>query len=162
MQISNGYKAGLIGAITKLHAEYYAQTVGFGSAFEAVVATGLAEFIPRLSNDKNQIWHIHEGETLRASIAIDGEHLGKNKAHLRWFIVDESLQGKGIGAKLLKTAINFCDAKGFKTCDLWTFEGLDAARHLYENHGFVLEEKSSGDQWGKLVQEQRFRRYAPE
>ena len=34
--------------------------------------------------------------------------------------------------------------------------GLDAARKLYEQHGFVLMEEYPGDQWGKQVLEQKF------
>jgi len=41
---------------------------------------------------------------------------------------------------------------------LWTFQGLDAARRLYEAHGFVLVEQWSGDQWGQAMVEQRFER----
>jgi hypothetical protein len=37
-----------------------------------------------------------------------------------------------------------------------TFEGLDAARHLYEKNGFRLAEQQRGIQWGREVNEQRF------
>jgi hypothetical protein len=39
---------------------------------------------------------------------------------------------------------------------LWTFQGLDAARRLYEKHGFRLAEEREGSQWGERVLEQRF------
>ena len=39
---------------------------------------------------------------------------------------------------------------------LWTFEGLDTARHLYEKVGFKLVEEHKGTQWGTEVNEQRF------
>jgi hypothetical protein len=39
---------------------------------------------------------------------------------------------------------------------LWTFEGLDAARHLYEKSGFRLALQKRGAQWGAEVNEQRF------
>ena len=41
---------------------------------------------------------------------------------------------------------------------LWTFKGLDAARHLYERHGFRLAEEYAGAQWGVNLVEQRFER----
>jgi hypothetical protein len=42
-----------------------------------------------------------------------------------------------------------------------TFEGLDAARHLYEAAGFRLLAQAPGAQWGRVVNEQRFERTRP-
>jgi predicted GNAT family N-acyltransferase len=39
------------------------------------------------------------------SVAIDGEDLGNNKAHLRWFIMDDKVRGKGLGGQLLTQAL---------------------------------------------------------
>jgi hypothetical protein len=39
---------------------------------------------------------------------------------------------------------------------LWTFAGLDAARHLYEKFGFRLAQEQIGEQWGAKVNEQKF------
>ena len=158
MQISNGYLPGIVGDITSLHARYYARVHGFGAEFESKVAFGLAEFVQRLGNPVNQIWFIGSSGNISASLAIDGEDLGNGVAHLRWFVVSDDLRGKGAGRKLLGEALNFCDQRNFTACDLWTFEGLDAARHLYETCGFVLQEEWDGDQWGVVVREQRFRR----
>lgn len=91
-----------------------------------------------------------------ASIVIDGD-LASRQAHLRWFIVDESLRGMGVGRALLERALAFADAHYDETY-LWTFKGLDAARHLYEAAGFVLTDESEGRQWGSVVVEQRFLR----
>jgi hypothetical protein len=46
--------------------------------------------------------------------------------------------------------------QGYKRVYLNTFAGLDAARHLYEKHGFVLILQQIGQQWGCEVTEQRF------
>jgi hypothetical protein len=48
------------------------------------------------------------------------------------------------------------DAKGFEKTQLWTFNGLNAARHLYESNGFKLAEENLGNQWGTEIMEQRF------
>ena len=158
MKIETGYKTGLIGAIVEMHARYYSNNSGFGRYFEAKVAEGLADFIPRLDNSCNQIWHISQSGKISASIAIDGEDLGNTTAHLRWFIVDDDLRGTGAGNQLIREAIDFCDTCNFDKCVLWTFKGLDAAKRLYEKNGFVLTKEWEGDQWGKLVTEQKFER----
>ncbi|HQQ15750.1 MAG TPA: GNAT family N-acetyltransferase, partial [Deltaproteobacteria bacterium] len=57
---------------------------------------------------------------------------------------------------LLSTAVDFCRSRGYARIHLWTFEGLDAARHLYEKAGFRLVEERIGARWGTEVNEQRF------
>lgn len=156
VEIVEGYQTGLIARITQMHALHYACSSGFGQGFESVVAGGLAEFCNRLGNPGNAIWAAMQGQTIVGSVAIDGEDMGGNIAHLRWFIVDDRVRGTGGGRKLLSAALRFVDEQGFKETQLWTFKGLDAARHLYEGHGFVLEEERPGTQWGSKVLEQRF------
>nr|WP_256818260.1 GNAT family N-acetyltransferase [Klebsiella pneumoniae] len=67
-------------------------------------------------------------EKIVGSLAIDGEDLGQQEAHLRWFILDDSCRGSGIGRRLLSEAMAFCDSRQFSSVQLWTFKGLDAAR----------------------------------
>jgi DNA-binding MarR family transcriptional regulator/GNAT superfamily N-acetyltransferase len=155
-EIGNGYRTGLIGRVTQMHALYYARASGFGRQFESVVAGGLAEFCARLDRPRNAIWTAVQGQKTVGSIAIDGEDLGANTAHLRWFIVDDDARGSGTGRRLLSTALGFVDEQDFAETHLWTFSGLHAARHLYESHGFSLAEERRGTQWGSEVLEQRF------
>jgi DNA-binding MarR family transcriptional regulator/GNAT superfamily N-acetyltransferase len=154
--VEQGYAPGLIGAVVRMHAAYYAREFDFGSAFESKVAGGLAEFIPRLERGRNAVWRAVRDGLVIGAIAIDGDDLDGNYAHLRWFIVDDGLRGSGVGRALIETALAFVDAQGFDETRLWTFEGLDAARALYERHGFTLEREYPGDQWGVAVNEQVF------
>ena len=154
--IKTGYRSGLVGRIIGMHAAYYSKKVGFGPAFETKVAADLAHFINRLDCDRNAIWYAEADHSVVGSIAIDGEDLTGGRAHLRWFIVDGGLRGTGIGKALIETALQFCDTRGFSAVHLWTFEGLDTARRLYEKHGFSLAEEYYGNQWGSEVLEQRF------
>ncbi|MEM8686499.1 MAG: helix-turn-helix domain-containing GNAT family N-acetyltransferase [Pseudomonadota bacterium] len=156
IRLEAGYAPGLVGEIVRLHGTYYARETGFDVAFEARVAEGLAEFAPRLGTGVNQIWHARREGVFMGSVAIDGEDLGGSVAHLRWFIVADAVRGTGTGRVMLAEALAFCDRQAFKETHLWTFKGLDAARHLYEASGFALVEEYWGDQWGKKVREQRF------
>ncbi|MEN7531483.1 helix-turn-helix domain-containing GNAT family N-acetyltransferase [Cupriavidus sp. DL-D2] len=156
VQITEGYRPGCIGDIASLHARFYAEHWGFGAFFEKKVASELADFAASLPASGKALWlHVESGRTL-ASLAIDGD-LDTGVAHLRWFIVDDSLRGTGIGRVLMNHAMQFVDAHCKETY-LWTFKGLDSARHLYESFGFTLAEESAGDQWGTRVIEQRFTR----
>lgn len=156
VQIVEGYLPGCIGDIASLHARFYATNWGFGAYFEKKVATELAEFAGALPDDNKALWLAVERDRILASLAIDGNESGNTGvAHLRWFIVDDSLRGTGIGRQLMTSAMRFVDARYAETY-LWTFKGLDAARHLYESFGFQLAEEFEGDQWGTKVTEQRF------
>jgi DNA-binding MarR family transcriptional regulator/GNAT superfamily N-acetyltransferase len=161
IEIVAGYRPGWIGRVAEMHAAHYSRHWGFGQFFESTVAAGAAEFTGRLDRPRNQAWAaIHDGRIV-GSIAIDGEDLSDDQAHLRWFILDEGCRGAGVGRRLLSEAVAFCDQAGFATTQLWTFKGLDAARRLYEAHGFELAKEKPGTRWGAEVIEQQFSRRGP-
>lgn len=154
--IQTGYRPTLIGRITALHAAYYADLVDFGLPFEVKVATEMAEFCTRLDKPQNQTWRATQDGDILGGVSIDGEDLGPNTAHLRWFILSPEAAGQGLGARLLQDAISFCADHGKSDIHLWTFQGLHAARHLYEKAGFKLDQETVGSAWGKDVLEQKF------
>lgn len=151
-----GYQPGMIGRITEMHGSYYAREHNFGSFFEAKVAAGLADFAGRLDKPGNQIWLAMQNGRIVGSVAIDGEDLANDDAHLRWFILDDGCRGSGAGRKLIAAAMQFCDEQGFPAVQLWTFNKLTAARRLYESFGFELAKEWQGDQWGSTITEQQF------
>ncbi len=161
VEIVAGYRTGLLARVTEMHALHYAREAGFGRRFEAGVAAGLAAFCDRLDRPMNEIWTAVKEDRVVGSIAIDGEELGPGFSHLRWFVVGDEMRGRGVGQRLLQTALDFSDTQGFEETHLWTFAGLHAARHLYEKNGFVLAEERLGSQWGKDVLEQRLVRRRP-
>jgi len=161
LRIETGYAPGVISQVTALHMAYYAEHLGFGQVFEARVATTLADVTARLDQPGTQIWRAMLGDALVGSVAIDGQSLEPGIAHLRTFIVDARVQGQGVGHRLLDEALRFCDAHGFRETRLWTVQGLDAARHLYERAGFRLQSETQGTHWGKTMIEQSFARPRP-
>ena len=156
VEILKGYIPGSIGRVAELHGTYYQQHWSFSLFFEAKVATELAEFLGRYDPQRDGFWIAVLGGRIEGSITIDGLHAEDEGAHLRWFIMSDALRGKGIGNQLMGTAIGFCRDKRYRQVYLWTFEGLNAARHLYEKTGFTLVEQQKGSQWGTEVNEQRF------
>jgi GNAT superfamily N-acetyltransferase len=172
MTITEAYTPGCIGRIAQLHAQYYAASNGFGVAFEAMVARELGEFCAAYTPGRDGLWLAQDSAGIQGSVAIDGSHAGgagvaaggvdsvegleNAGAHLRWFITSDALRGQGVGRQLLSRALAFADACGYRRTYLWTFNGLLAARHLYESHGFALVHESAGDRWGSVVIEQKF------
>jgi DNA-binding MarR family transcriptional regulator/GNAT superfamily N-acetyltransferase len=157
-KIVSGYHAGMIGRITEMHGVYYAREHNFGNFFESKVAAGLADFSARLDKPCNQIWLAMVNERIVGSVAIDGEDLGNNEAHLRWFILDDDCRGSGLGRKLIAEAMSFCNEQKFVSVQLWTFNKLIAARRLYQSFEFELLKEWEGDQWGSTITEQQFTR----
>ncbi|HVY06267.1 MAG TPA: GNAT family N-acetyltransferase [Burkholderiales bacterium] len=156
MNIHRGYLPGCIGRITALHAGYYAKAAGFGAAFEAKVAAELADFCLRHDERLDGLWLAVDGDVIHGSIAIDGSaHVDKG-AHLRWFITSDECRGTGVGSRLIDAAMTFFRERGYAKAYLWTFDGLHAARHLYEKQGFRLARSQRGSQWGREVEEQLF------
>jgi GNAT superfamily N-acetyltransferase len=151
-----GYIPGAIGRIAEMHATYYHRHWGFGLFFEAKVAADLSEFLSRFDEAHDGFWTVCLENRVEGSVAIDGIKAASEGAHLRWFIVSPALHGKGFGHQLLKEAVTFCKRMRYNRVYLWTFEGLDAARHLYEKFGFHIEEEYEGTQWGTKVNEQKF------
>ncbi|MFO7964133.1 MAG: GNAT family N-acetyltransferase [Desulfobacterales bacterium] len=154
MQIT-GYYPGAIGHVTQYHAVYYHNIWGFDISFEIQVSSELSEFMSRFNADADGIWIGKIDGRFAGSIAIDGNS-GEEGARLRWFITAPELHGAGVGKRLLKAAIRFCETAGHRRVFLWTFEGLDAARLLYEKEGFRLVKEHEVEQWGRIIKEQLF------
>lgn len=160
--IQSGYRPGVIGRIVELHGTYYARDWGFGAHFEALEARELGAFVDDYQPERDGLWTANLDGRVEGSIAIDGSRVDSVGAYLRWFIVSDALRGRGAGAKLLRTAVDFCDEHSYERIVLDTFAGLVAARHLYEREGFVLVGEQLGAQYGSEILEQRLeRRFHP-
>ncbi len=151
-----GYIPGAIGRVAEMHALYYSQNWGFDLYFEAKVASEVAAFLNRIDPDRDLFCTVCHHERVEGCIAIDGVNRHQEGAHLRWFIVSSAIRGQGWGNRLLQEALSFCREKHYRRIYLWTFEGLETARHLYEKYGFQLAEQKEGARWGSRVAEQKF------
>ena len=154
--IRRGYRPGVIGRVVELHGRYYSKHWDFGVFFETKVTRELSAFMDRYDDEHDGFWTATLDGKVEGAITIDSQDAEGQGAHLRWFVVSEVLQGQGVGGRLMNAAMDFCRSKGYERVYLWTFEGLFAARRLYEKAGFELVEERKGRQWGLEVNEQRF------
>ncbi len=162
VDIAHGWSPGLVGEVVRAHAVYYAREWRFGAPFETKVAREIADFVDRYSPERDRLLRAERDGALLGALTIDGSDpaLPPGQAHLRWFIVMDEARGLGLGRRLMEAATSFLDASGYRTCYLTTFEGLGAARRLYEDAGFVLVREAPSTTWGTTVLEQRFERSA--
>jgi GNAT superfamily N-acetyltransferase len=152
----HGYYPGVVGKITEIHAVYYKEHWGFDVSFETQVGRELSEFIDNFDDDRDGLWVATKDGIFAGAVAIDGQMADIEGARLRWFIVAPGFQNTGLGKELISQAVEFCRKKKYPKVFLWTFEGLDAARRLYERENFRLIETHSVDQWGRHIKEQKF------
>lgn len=97
-------------------------------------------------------------DRLVGALTIDGTTVrdADPAARLRWFIVAEEAQGRGIGKTLMRMAMEFLAETQCRSCHLTTFAGLDSARVLYERHGFRLTLEAPDASWARPLLMQRF------
>ena len=154
-RIVPGYIPGGLAASCALQTHYYALHHGFGAIFEAGRLADIGAFLDRYDSERDGIWLLVDEGRVQGSIVIDGGGGRAGAAQLRWFIVSEELRGRDLGQRLMSVAMDFSRTR-FATVHLHTFAGLDAARHLYQRHGFKLLSERSSTEWGPAVLDQHF------
>lgn len=141
-EIRSDYVPGFVGRVTELHATYYGGLWKLGPQFEVDIAEGIAEFVDRYDPSSDGMWAVvDQHETVRGGIIIDGREADERGAQLRYFILDPSLHGNGLGRQLLAAVMNFCGAREFDRIFLWTVDELEAAIGLYRSVGFTATEE---------------------
>jgi GNAT superfamily N-acetyltransferase len=132
---------------------YGGERYRFKPIFEYYVMKGLTEFMR--APEGGELWIAEVNGVTAGAVAIVKARSGD--AQLRWFIVDEELQGTGIGRELLNTALRFCREQGYKRVFLWTVSLLETARRLYKTSGFTLVEEKTNDEWtDEVITEERW------
>ena len=152
----SGYYPGLVGQITEIHAVYYHEHWGFDVSFETQVGRELSVFVSEFDNDRDGLWAATRDGKFAGAIAIDGHNASTQGARIRWFIVAPEFQNAGLGQQLISRTVQFCKDRNYPKIFLWTFEGLEAARRLYERQNFQLSETHEVEQWGQVIKEQKF------
>jgi GNAT superfamily N-acetyltransferase len=154
------YRPGALASLCALQCEHYFREWQFGQAYEAVVSGDMSEFLNRFDPSRDFVQVIIQNGSIEGGIVIDS--LDGQLVQLHWFIMSDRLKGLGLGSKLIANAMAFVRERNYQRVYLTTFQGLDAARHLYEKAGFVLSSENEAATWGRTVTEQRFDWYADE
>lgn len=146
-------RPGDLGAIVSLHGILYAREYGFDATFEAYVAGPLADFV-RAASPRECLWIAEQEGRIVGSIAIVAARA--DVAQLRWFLVDPSARGAGLGKRLLEAAVGFSRQQGYRSIILWTVSALTTAANLYRQAGFVKVEEQAHRLWGVDVVEEKY------
>lgn len=140
MRTLEEYPPGLIGTVTALFGSGIAASHGVDWTLEAMIAGKQCEFFRRFDPGKDRVWVAMAGERPGGALSIEGPRPedGEEAARLRFFILDPSLRGRGLGRSMMGEAMQFCRESGYRRVYLTTLPRLDAALHLYKEFGFTL------------------------
>lgn len=140
------YQAGDPSRVTYYYYMLFKNRFNFNPIVERYFMEGMLELFD--TGESSQMWLLERKNEVVGSIAIVKQ--GEYDAQLRWFGVDESLQGLGMGSKLMTLAMDFCREKGYSHVVLWTIDILEPARHLYTKFGFELTETKPNYEWANI------------
>lgn len=137
------YEPGDPSMVCYFYYKLYEQQYNFNGTVEGYFIRGMGELFD--DPEGSQLWVAKEGDRIVGCIAIIKKD--EHEAQLRWFGVDQSVQGMGIGNQLLETAMRFCEKHSYTDVILWTIDILKPARHLYGKYGFAMTETKPNTEW---------------
>ncbi len=131
-------------AAAVLNIETFKAEFDFTTDFERDVLTSFGEYAGGLQYP-SMLWVAEKDGRIVGSISIFGR--GINEGQLRWFCVTPEMQYKGIGTKMLRKALDFCESNGYENIYLWTIDILKPAIHLYDKFGFRSVVRRENNEW---------------
>jgi len=140
-------RPGDLGWVVMAHGELYAREYDWDTSFEELVARIVGDFTERDDGARNAAWVAEiDGERVGCVFCVASER--PEVAQLRLLLVDPKARGAGIGRALVRACLDFAQAAGYRSMTLWTNDVLAAARHLYQEAGFVLVDSEPHHSFG--------------
>jgi GNAT superfamily N-acetyltransferase len=115
MRSMQDYPPGLIGVVSTLFGRTISASHGVDWTLDAMIAEQQCEFFRRFDPERDCVWIALRGGIPRGALTIDGPRpeTGREAARLRFFVLDESLRGRGLGRIMVAEALRFCRDKQY-------------------------------------------------
>jgi ribosomal protein S18 acetylase RimI-like enzyme len=141
-------RPGDLGAIVAHHGRVYGEEYGVDATFEGHVASTVARAVLRgFPSPREAICLVELGGDHAGSLALTDE--GNVEAAIRWFVFSPEVRGRGLGRRLLGEMLARASEIGYTRVFLETFSELEAAAHLYRDHGFEVVSADEAPRWGR-------------
>jgi GNAT superfamily N-acetyltransferase len=138
---------GDLGWVVLAHGVLYASEYRWDNTFEALVARIVAAYAEHHEPEREAAWIAElDGERVGSIFCITGDDL--ETAKLRVLLVHPSARGHGLGARLVRTCLDFATKADYRRILLWTTDQQTVARRIYESVGFELIKEEPGDRFG--------------
>lgn len=141
-------RPGDLGWVVERNGAVYAEEYGWGFGIEAECAEIVAGFVHRFDPACEKAFIAERaGERLGCAFLMRED---AETARLRLVLVERHARGLGLGSRLVREALAFARACGYRRVVLWTHSVLVDARRIYEAAGF------------RLISEEKHSRFGPE
>jgi DNA-binding MarR family transcriptional regulator/N-acetylglutamate synthase-like GNAT family acetyltransferase len=140
---------GDLGWVVERNGAVYAAEYGWGWEIEAECAEIIAQFV-RAFDPAHEKGFIAEraGERLGCTFLVRED---EETARLRLVLVEAHARGLGLGSRLVREALAFARAAGYRRVVLWTHAVLTDARRVYEAAGFQLVDEHTHTRFGPEI-----------
>jgi GNAT superfamily N-acetyltransferase len=133
---------GDLGWVVMAHGEVYADEFGWDCSFEELVLQIVADYASDRDRRQRAAWIAELDGRRVGCIFCVADPERDATAKLRILLVHPDGRGRGLGGRLVDTALLFAREAGYERVRLWTNDPLIAARRVYLKRGFsLLEEK---------------------
>lgn len=139
-------KPGDLGWIVERHGTLYASEYGWDVRFEGLVAQILGAIMQNYNPDRDRCWIAEQAGTRVGCVFLIQQ--SATVAKLRLLLVEPSIRGRGVGARLVQECIAFAQQAGYQSITLWTNDILLSARQLYQRNGFRLVHAEAHQSFG--------------
>jgi GNAT superfamily N-acetyltransferase len=136
--------------IVLLHRRVYVPEYGMNEEFLARVAAAVESAVTRGWPDvAGAVWLVQCGGSVAGSLGLTDE--GDGVGYVRWFLLERSLRGHGLGRSLVAELIERARSDGYRRLELETFSALTTAARIYRDAGFQIVWERERTDWGPPI-----------
>ena len=137
-------------AIGELHRRVYMTEHGLNDRFTESVDDDVARAIASGWPERcGAVWLVDRGGPLLGALALTDE--GDGRGRVRWFALDCSLRGQGLGRSLFHELLVQARAQNLTKLCLETIKPLTVAARIYTSSGFRVVWERERTDWGPPV-----------